>query len=579
MNVKRHVVSRWVLLGACALASSAAFALDDQIVENVTELTNAIVRANAGTHSATIVLKPGTYDLSGLSSNIYIVGSSNKKCGTACAFDNYGPASLVSTVALNLRGENATHWSQKTREQESILKGSGAMRIIYGYSGTGRKSTYQHLTFEGGAAGKQNGGAIYAAGSSYTLVHGCSNCVFRGCTAGQGGATANVSATDCLYEENSVTGQGGAAYGNISTDTSGPATNQFIACVFRRNYSASSGGALYCNTALDTLRDCVFEANTSKGNYASLYTTNYTLITGCTFKDNVSVSGKYAGVAVTNLTDAGTIENCVFDNNTAKSANNQGSQIHYAKQVTGCTFSGYGDMMAVAYDRCTFGGCTFDYYKSGGGMIVFDSTTGGGHLRNCLFTNNTVTVIVDNESAAQVEVANCTFVGNDMTKVDDKGGFMFYAFRGGTDPNDATKALPSTNYIVNCVFKNNTRAGVRSDVSSYRTTTKVSTPALCILQNSIYEEIDDSCNDKLKKIDCIKADPKLVADSPRYAEAPACMISRVSRGRRSGLLMDWMSVPGESDIQGTWMVSADDKVDMGCYQCNLKPIGFGLFFR
>lgn len=758
------------LMMAVGYGTSWAAGTQTVLVNTVDELTNAVAQATKSGDYFEIVLKPGIYDLSNLTPHsVTNAGKTLLSWGTACAPDVNKESHLVFNVKLTLRGENTKHWSQKTPEEESVIKGNGTMRLLYPYTGAGRTSTFQHLSFENGHTAL-NGGAIYVMNTDDALNGKLTNCVFRNCSADEtGGATFHLSAFDCLYENNTAP-KAGAAYGGCGN--SGYPTNVFNNCVFRNNTAttsgggalfckefqsiqgclfsnnvsqvtgagalyiekpdstsqiencvfldnvatdhggaihasaflgrvvgcvfsnnvgsaggalsalgglglvsnnvfalnralAGSGGAAYVKTRTDTLvdcsfvgntaqysggayvasssgigeiarcsfktnsaavsvgglsigiaqdriSDCVFEGNQSKGDSGALFVggklttltnctfvgnsttasraalsiTAYDSIVGCTFKDNVAGTD-YAGVAVGSFANAGTIENCVFDNNTNKFAN-IGSQVHYARQVTGCTFKGFGDMFALNYDRCIFDGCAFDYDNYGGGMIVFNTTTGAGHVRNCLFTNCTAHVYIKNDTGKTVEISNCTFVDNDAIRVRNVGstdkdnmsdGYLIYAFRGGQDPVNAGNALPSTNRIVNCIFWNNRQNGVRNDVSLYRTRTSVVNPAGNIIQNSMCGQVLSNADffNTAVKVDLVSGNPKFLSGDVRYPESPFYMISRGSPARNTGLLLDWMTA-GAVDLAGNPRI-VDGLPDMGCYECDLPMTGTMLLFR
>ena len=733
------------------------------VMTPVQQLTNAVAQAIS---KDTITIMPGTYDLGGEG-----IEAANPR-------DTSGAAYLfLDDKTLHFVGENATHWSQKTAAEETVIKGGPAGRVVYGYKGSGRASSFRNITFEGGTAGAKNGGAIYFSGTEFIVPYqnGCaSNCVFRANSATHGGATHHVNVYDSLFEGNTSVGNGGAAYG-MSANGNGKVTNDFIRCVFKNNtsnsqtsgggalylqiagvvrdcvfsnnvasavrggaiYSAANGpssviqgcvfldnhadgvsstgeggaifainmdgvildcafsnntafanggavcyasvvsnctfagnrvtsvmsprggGAIYVNRSsgieivdcvftnnmaavlggairssqqidrlagctfvdnrangsdggalytagacpwiescsfignqavsnggalrlgneIGTMTNCTFVANASGGDGASFYSDKgYRLVTDCTFKDN-EARGQYAGVYASSMTWAGSVENCVFDNNTNKFAN-VGSQIHYATNVVGCTFRGYGDMFARNYDRCTFERCRFDYDNYSGGMIVFSTATGAGGLRNCLFQTNNVHIYIKNETGSEVEIANCTFVGNEVSRAMNLGnkdmadGFLFYSFRGGTDPVNAGNNLPSRNAIVNCVFMDNTRNNQRNDVNFYVTDNKVATPAVNVFSNCVYETASFVYNPAIQG-NLIQRRMKFTAGEASYGDVPYYTPCRGSAAFDRGLTLPWMAeavdLAGNPRLNGT--------VDMGCYECWMPNTGTMFLIR
>ncbi|MGN0853638.1 MAG: right-handed parallel beta-helix repeat-containing protein [Kiritimatiellia bacterium] len=747
-----------------------------QTVSTVTELTNAVEKAMQSNGDRTIVLNPGVYDLSTLETLcVTNSGRTLLTWGTACAPDVNGSSCLVFCETLTLVGADATHWSRKTEAQETILRGDGTMRLIYGYTGPGRASVFRNLTFENGGAGTKNGGAVLFMGTESIVPYKAgfvSNCVFRSNRATNGGAVQHINCYDSLFEGNSATDSGGAVY--ATSANFGRVTNDVIGCVFRRNFSestirgggalwmeragllencvfednvasnlhggavyvdacgpssrfancrfvgnvaqsfagaffgspesvlsplvgctfvsnvadkagavhstggvaeiasctfvenearASSGGAilvrgldvltncvftgnrahddagaccassspiglirdcefrentagvtagaLWIGAAQDEVRDCRFVQNVSSNDVGALFVAGaldmmsnctfvgnfatgkygsvnpqegYRRIVDCTFKDNAA-GDVWAGVCVSSLDKGGTVERCVFDNNTNRYAM-AGSQICYARQVTDCRFGGYGDMFAQNYDRCTFDGCFYDFENYGGGMICFDTATGPGHLRNCLFRNNTLHIGIQNSTGAQVEIANCTFVSNSIIRAWNSGGgftaegYLIWAFRGGTDPV-TKREYPSTNLVVNCLFHDNYRVGVRDDVNFYRTDNNTVTnssgqafPACNILSNCLYET--GSLEFCAITGGNVVAAPKFLAGDAAYPGRPYYLPRRGSPAWNRGMLRDWMV--DAVDLAGTPRV-LDGAVDIGCYECDIPLKGTMLLLR
>ena len=149
MNLKKELKrgnGKFVLaLGAVLVALEGAAAT--HTVSTEAELVAAVAAA-AG--KDTILLKSGTYDLS-------LVEPQNPK-------DSNGIASIfVDNKTLYFVGEDATSWRAKADNTTGVvLKGTNTARIVYGYAGPGRGSTFRHITFDGGVAPSgKNGGAIY----------------------------------------------------------------------------------------------------------------------------------------------------------------------------------------------------------------------------------------------------------------------------------------------------------------------------------------------------------------------------------------------------------------------------------
>lgn len=478
---------------------------------------------------------------------------------------------------------------------------------------------------------KNQGGDGGGAFCARTRLGNLADCTFIG-NQGNAGAGALLLAgvgvvTNCVFSGNTSTGSGGGVYCKTGTDrlvdcrfmnnaasysagaycASDSAISDFSGCTFLTNTAIVAGGAVTFGKAQTSVADCVFEGNSCRddagalsfattvglmtnctfiGNHAgrnaaSMQCSGYTKIAGCTFRNNVA-DKSYAGVYCTSFSGAGTVEDCVLDNNTNQ-VGNVGSQLRYAKNVVGCTFKGYGDMFAVNYDRCTFEGCRFDYDNYGGGMIVFDTVTGAGHLRNCLFENNSVHIYLKNATAAGcVEVANCTFVSNSVDQAYNIGamntadGYLFYAFRGGSDPDNPGKALPATNVILNCVFMDNTRNGARNDVNFYVTGTSVATPAVNVFSNCVYETAS-FVNNPTVQGNLWQKRMAFTAGASQFGDVPYYTPRRGSAAMDAGLSLEWMTAEA-TDRAGNPRINGN-RVDLGCYECWLPNRGTMIIVR
>ena len=267
---------------SCAVASTVTVEPGD-----VTALTNHMATLASG---STIILKPGVYDLSQVH-------------GTYSSWSYYHL--IANGKKLIIMGQNTKHWSEKTPEEETILRGDGSAVILYGHGGGGRQTSVWHISFENGyrpekapdgtGIGSFGGGALSWAQTEQgkpALGNGlASNCVFRGCSSAyNGGATHGVDAFDCFYTNNTCAKAGGATrcfVGNNSGSTYH--TNIFKNCVFIDNKALNgAGGAIY-GQVIDSLTDCTFIGNTSSTGGGGVYCeTPMSTVTNCTFIDNVS---------------------------------------------------------------------------------------------------------------------------------------------------------------------------------------------------------------------------------------------------------------------------------------------------
>ncbi len=426
--------------GKCRLALGAVLATfacwaANHTVSTPEELADAIADAAGGDK---ITLRAGTYDLS-------VLTPSNPK-------DAKGVASLfVNNKALHFVGEDTTSWRDRPDNTTGVvLKGTNTARIVYGYAGSGRASTFCHITFDGGVAPSgMDGGAIYYLDCRFNGW--ASNCVFRNCRANSGGATAYVTLRDCLFENNEASYQGGAAYCGISTYNSQKSVNEIKNCVFRGN-RASYGGAVRWFGQGQTA-GCTFRTNCATAAGGAMHANNspnstldlgFAFTTNCLFEGNCvigsSVGNDYGGGAVFG---AGPTVGCTFIGNAF--TNSYGGAISRAQGgVTGCVFranAGYwGGAIAIAGQSIS--GCVFEGNAAGadGGAVYKSSNVVTGSV----FTANRATGLTTSKGGGLwgAKAIGCAFTNN----VGRYGGAM--AGDLSSNPGVAIDCTFSSNYSI-----------------------------------------------------------------------------------------------------------------------------------
>lgn len=613
---------------ATILLSVSGFAATHTIPSgNVVALTNALI---SGANGDVIRLEAGTYDLS-------VITPTNITSGARTYLY------VLSGRRYRIEGAGSKHWSAKTRDEETILRGGDDAAIFYMIDGNSRKSSFYGLTFENGAYKKfdglksEYGGGAVSLGrtdqsvpaSGWNMV---SNCVFRNCTSEtDGGATYYVNAFDCFYTNCTATADGGGAFGGCRSnkDNDGK-TNVFERCVFVDCHAKTTGGGLHCKVAPKALNDltfvgcdaktggglscaegdlsrvsgCVFSnctASATSGNGGGMMVEGaIESISGCRFLDNVSNG---SGAAMTVSGGFGMVENCTFADNRAETvgagvhseqyggtvrnctfADNysgtkpSGDHVRNVFLVEGCTFRGHGGVLAQNYDRCTFENCEGITGKSNSdGLVVYDDTMpSDGYMRNCLFKGCTGRILVNNKSGRVLNVENCTFVTNVLGDASTTG-FLFYAFRGRSIPDESGDLYPSTNLISNCIFHGNVIDGVRNDVKFLRTNTSVPQRAANIVSNSLYEVASFNHEPIVKSNFKQTTRINFVAGDEQFPNAPYYSVKRSSAAHKAGLLLGWMTDEAR-DLEGNPRVK-DGAVDIGCYTCMLPPPGCVLIFR
>ena len=169
---------------------------------------------------------------------------------------------------------------------------------------------------------------IHSAEDTTTIVNGFT-ITFGSASYGGAARISNSSPTftDCIFTQNSATGDGGAIYSEAF------AAPIFRNCTFTWN-SAGNGGAVFMTDSFGILDDCVFAEN-SAGNGAGLYLSTFssTQVKGCTFVSNHAMSG---GGLYTFVSEPW-ITGCTFFQNEASSGG--GAYIYGVSQamISKCT--------------------------------------------------------------------------------------------------------------------------------------------------------------------------------------------------------------------------------------------------
>ena len=423
------------VLTVCLVAVAASATAADVTVSTVAELVSAVETAAGGSK---IYLKAGTYDLS-------LVEPQNPK-------DAKGVASIfINNKGLHFIGVDATSWRVRPDNTTAVvLKGTNTARIVYGYAGSGRSSTFRHITFDGGVAPSgQDGGAIYYMDCRFNGW--ASNCVFRNCQAYNGGATAYVTLRDCLFENNSASYMGGAAYCGVSTYNGVRSVNEIRYCEFRENTAQYGGAVRWFGQGVTA--DCTFRTNCATMAGGALHANNYpggtssldlSFMTNCLFEGNCvvgsSVGNDYGGGAIH---AAGTTVDCTFIGNSF--TNSYGGAISQPQGgVTGCVFRAneayWGGAIAKASKPIS--GCVFEGNVAGadGGAVYKSSNVVTGSV----FTANRATGLTTSKGGGLwgAKAIGCAFTNN----VGRYGGAM--AGDLSSNPGVAIDCTFSSNYSI-----------------------------------------------------------------------------------------------------------------------------------
>jgi len=431
--------------------------------------------------------------------------------------------------------------------------------------------TIANSTFCGNSATNAGGGFYLGMNSTVGLV---TNCVFSGNAADYYGAAFACSAAigslvDCTFADNAAPSAGGALY------TAG--IGALSGCAFTGNRAmpgSGSGGAIFNTGNLASVSNCTFAGNAAGWAGGAVYSTTIGSVSGSTIADNIAVANS-GGVYL--KTASGTFTDCTFHSN-SNDVTKFGAHVNQALGLIRCSVSGFGDIAAKQYDGCVFTNCVYQYTQpdwgaDAHGLVTCPYALGDVTMRNCLMRDCLASRLIASEGV-RTDVANCTFVDNvldDAHPETNKGhAIMFFAFRKNSEPQVA-----STNVMVNCIFADNhvrNNPNVRVDPCDAQFQGSASgVLGHTAVSNCIYKtQYVGNSGGTFESDALTRADPKFVAGNPRHPDAPYLMIRRSSAARGTGLVQPWMA--DGTDLIGTPMVSGG-KVDMGCYQCNLKPTG------
>lgn len=372
------------------------------------------------------------------------------------------------------------------------------------------------------------------------------NCYFYGNrTYRSGGAIRGGKVVNCTVVSNSlihatdssgggISGatlvEGGSVISNIAASAGGGlsgctgVTNVYVA--FNAAYGASKtlGGGLYnCGT----ITNCVVEYNicSKVDNGSGMCNTS---AYGTLFRFNGHEHASRDGGAGYSLV------NCEL----------VGSAVLLPELMEGCRVHHFSNAVDVV-DNVKYGPCSRTALYA-----VQRATT----VRNCLFDHNYITnqgntAYFYTTTARPLRVENCTFADN-----------VSHMTMRGYNAADRVAAF------VNCVFSNNHRWQTAVDISGHDTGYTVFTN--CYYSVRWNFDQDASMIDKLLPDEVVSKQPGLLGegDHPYSLKLKSPLVGK-------GLVLDWMA--NSVDFAGNPRLR-DGKVDIGCYQCWLDPIGFVL---
>ena len=384
------------------------------------------------------------------------------------------------------------------------------------------------------------GGGIYEA-------NWVENCFIATNTCRFGAGTANCKMiTNCVIACNTAGAEGGGSYKDVeiwhSTIVSNTAASAagglgYPGAVHQStigwNYAAGYGGASYSGTFYDSL----FVGNASD-RYASVEYCgaggiSYGSAIRCTFRDNTAAANEaklFDGCDVSDRLGCFTNLNCIIHNTSNAERRVALNNVKYPNGVVISNIYMIADCRVMR--NCLVTNCC---WKIGGGNYVNSAVLTGPTdaevtIDNCTFADNVMYHLYRHYQDCSIVFRNCAFVRNRASI-----GGSAVDVRG----MDATKFCFS-----NCVWNVSEASATRA------------------------EGFVDSGNVALGA----GANPKFVetGDHP-YSPKPSSPLVK-----NKGVKLDWMD--DATDLAGNARLR-DGKVDIGCYQCWLDPLGMMLLLR
>ena len=516
-------------------------------IGNVTELTNALRNA---ANNQTVLLSRGVYDLSPLT-NAPMYKADGTGYGAALIEMPYG--------ALNFEVVGATG----NPDDVVLFAKDSDYRILIMNKNPNYRAALRNVTIMGGNASRQHvnteayrrGGGVFVNGSDKTVI---SNCVFRGNGAdmhggaiGGQGNTPICKVIDCTVVANTAGSDGGGIYNiavvenctvvsNTASGNGGGLANCGFVTDTVLSYNCAKKGGGASGSALSSCTNISHNVATSASDGGGIYQGS---ATNCVFRDNYASSAVGCSYLlrcdISDMrTDAAVIDSCVFHDASNVRTGIAVGNVSYPDGIDAPVLANTGE-----YDRI---------------VTLRDATV----VRNSLFTNCLVDKVSGNinkavfqsePSSGAATIENCTIADNQYV----------YLFRAG----NGSTFCPS---FVNCAIVGNTYDGaVARDVSSrqgaqYMTLTNC---AYCVMSDRVVqaEGVEDSGVFQVTRDAC-----KFVGTgSHPYS------LKLNSPLREKGLVLDWMAEA--TDLAGNPRLR-DGKVDIGCYQCWLNPVGLIMKF-
>ncbi|MCC6970085.1 MAG: hypothetical protein IT434_07655 [Phycisphaerales bacterium] len=407
----------WFAIASVLIPAGSVLAVDRLVPSQYPTIQSAINAAAAGD---SVVVAPGTY-----------TGTGNRDINPLGKAITIRSASGAALTIIDCQGSQAT-------PQRGFQISSGTSSLVIdgftirnGYSSDGgaiwvfgnASPVIKNMVIE--TSGATRGGGAYFFGAGTPAFQ---NCTFRQNTATAGGGVCEIGPgaatfTDCTFDANTATDHGAGGWVG-----SGPSS--FLRCTFSNGNATNGGGGVHVDGAGNaSFASCSFQSNAAVWGAGLRLWNGSVVMTDCTFEMNAA-SDRGGGILADQPNSTVALTRVVFQQN---SAGNYGGGLG-AEGINGtgmvtvndCVFdrntaAQYTGGARMAWSKSTFTGTTFTGNSAPvvGGLALDGDSSSPGSVSFCTFENNSATAdwgtgggLNINGNALTVNVADSTFRGN-----------------------------------------------------------------------------------------------------------------------------------------------------------------------
>ena len=460
---------------------------------------------------------------------------------------------------------------------DSLICGNRATGVAKNDGGGGCYSgSYTDCTISNNLALFQGGGGY--AGTYTNCLIAC-NMVTGSVDNVSGGGLKSAVAYRCVISNNVIESFSTVASGATASGTARGAGAHETAIydstvVFNANYGSTYstyGGGMFGGCASNTLitGNACYPAGSTSGKSIQGGGTHTTYLTNCVVRNNFTRSDTATGM------NGGSANGCLISNNVGSTAG-----AYVVRQVYGlqnCEVVGVANIRNGPVVNCRFVNFTNGYFLAENENVIMDSnmryhvsgpisraaTTStsqeliysGFVATNCLIANNrTSGGLFYATSSLNLMLHNCTIADN----------VCAYTFLNATNGTRAAAA--------NCIFVGNRTAKGTAHDMNFPSAAK----SYVALTNCLIGSGRQAIAVPEWEVNTVTSDvPCFVKGEGRDYYA----LKYLSPARGKGLVMDWMTDATDIRQDPACPRLRDGKVDIGCYQCWLDPVGFTFSVR